>query len=79
MARRRVFELTGDWQAGCHVFIRQRKLELLGVVVVLLHVDELERNESLVASCECFRTRVVGFSMNIPLVTKICVAKGACC
>jgi len=79
MARRRVVELTGDWQAGCHVLIRQRKFELLGIVVVLFHVDELEGDESLVASCECFRTRVVGFSMDIPLVTKIGVAKGACC
>jgi len=72
-----VVKLTCDWQTRGHVLIRQCELELLGVVVVLFNIDELEGDESLVAPSECFCPWVVGFSVDVPLVTKVGVAQSA--
>lgn len=71
--------LTCDWQARGHVFVWQRELEFLGVVVVFLDIDELEGDEALVTSSECFGTWIVGLGVHITPIAKVGVSKGAGC
>jgi len=74
----RIGKPTCDWQTRSHVFVWQGKPELPGIVVVVHNVDELERDEALVASGKCFCTRVEGFSVDIPLVAQVRVSDCAC-
>lgn len=66
--------LTCNGEARDHVIFWQGKDKLLGVVVVVLNIDELQRQEALVATCEGLLFTGC-FCVHAALVAEISVAK----